>query len=740
MQNQAPYRKASIRGRLCLLIGSISAIPLLAAPLSTSEVIVRLQGTHLIQTASPQPFIRQIEAFSHPDHTYSLYVAHLLPAGFIIANSDDRLRTYISYSLEADAFLEPLMPDGQPNALYEMLVSYIAKAETELSGPVTQGAMIANAELIAYGPTDIDIGPLMTTSWSQWRHYNYLCPETPNALNGYDGRAPSGCVATAIAQVLNYNQWPYRGQGGYSYTDSTGSLTGDHSVTLSDPYDWANMQNAYSYNKSEPAEAVAAVSELMYEVGVLSEMMYEADGSGAYTSSASARVANYLYYENTVSASGSLPSVTDPVIADIMAGFPSVVTVPGHAIVADGYRSNLDGEMLHINYGWGGQNNSWWTADNVAGDALNTSVTNWRPKLIPFAVSDTLTGTLNVPMEIPWYVPWSRLDEVTGIELFEESTLTGNLSYPGDSFDEWTYSGWILDGNGNPGSCYYLYQYGAASMVLDLTLEPDADSTLTFDVKCRIVDGIFGVDISTNGGETYSRLYSRTSTYDNAFQPVSVDLSAYSGQTCTLRFVHDWPWGSYYPGGGVWLDNIEITNCAYPALTSLGTFAAPVQVEGSAPLVASSSLSFSGSSEMIIRARLQTADGAQPLSEAVTLALSDGDQIPDDWEISYGLDPLLNDSDDDLDGDGQSNYDEYVAGTLPNSASSRFTQAYAQDGSLSFNAPEGRAYSIERSEDLSPGSWITVASGTVGPSGTVTHACPIPDGCARAFYRVQLSE
>ena len=44
---------------------------------------------------------------------------------------------------------------------------------------------------------------------------------------------------------------------------------------------------------------------------------------------------------------------------------------------------------------------------------------------------------------------------------------------------------------------------------------------------------------------------------------------------------------------------------------------------------------------------------------------SDSDGMPDEWEGDYGLNPFTNDAADDLDGDGVSNYDEYIAGTNP---------------------------------------------------------------------------
>jgi Bacterial TSP3 repeat len=49
----------------------------------------------------------------------------------------------------------------------------------------------------------------------------------------------------------------------------------------------------------------------------------------------------------------------------------------------------------------------------------------------------------------------------------------------------------------------------------------------------------------------------------------------------------------------------------------------------------------------------------------------DGDGMPDEWEVKYGLNPLLDDALEDKDGDGYSNLQEFKAGTLPTDRRSR---------------------------------------------------------------------
>lgn len=51
---------------------------------------------------------------------------------------------------------------------------------------------------------------------------------------------------------------------------------------------------------------------------------------------------------------------------------------------------------------------------------------------------------------------------------------------------------------------------------------------------------------------------------------------------------------------------------------------------------------------------------------------SDNDGMPDSWELQYGLNPTLNDAQDDLDNDGFSNLDEFLQETDPSLANTSF--------------------------------------------------------------------
>jgi parallel beta-helix repeat protein/predicted outer membrane repeat protein len=216
------------------------------------------------------------------------------------------------------------------------------------------------------------VGPLLATSWHQGGPYNNLCPM------GDGGLCVVGCVATAAAQVLNYHQWPPRGISGFSYywdgDQSCGGNVGGTWLTadFDDTYDWANMP--LNCNGGCSAAQQAATAELCYEVGVAYSMDYGACGSGAYTNEAVTIFPTYFRYDpsineearNAHSASSWFAIIQDEINHNrpMLYSFRYSAS-EGHAIVCDGWRIQTGQNQYHMNYGWGGSYNAWYTIDNI---------------------------------------------------------------------------------------------------------------------------------------------------------------------------------------------------------------------------------------------------------------------------------------------------------------------------------------------------------------------------------------
>ncbi|UCD16541.1 MAG: C10 family peptidase [Candidatus Zixiibacteriota bacterium] len=212
-----------------------------------------------------------------------------------------------------------------------------------------------------------DAGPLLTSVWHQYEPYNNYCP------TGDGGRTLVGCVATSASQIMDYYEWPPEGIGSHDYWwagdySCEGSSPGAVlSAFYNDPYDWGNIPDD-CYGGCTMAEE-DALAELCYEVGVAYNMDYGYCGSGAYTSNTQYIFPMYFRYLDQIElhnrGSVSQQTWSDLIQAEIEAGRVIHYQIYKHAIVCDGWR-DLDGILqVHMNYGWGGSQNLWYTIDQL---------------------------------------------------------------------------------------------------------------------------------------------------------------------------------------------------------------------------------------------------------------------------------------------------------------------------------------------------------------------------------------
>ncbi|MDD3741979.1 MAG: C10 family peptidase, partial [Bacteroidales bacterium] len=212
---------------------------------------------------------------------------------------------------------------------------------------------LSNGQELGLRPAK-DVSPLMSTTWNQGCGYNAQCP--------VDGAGPcghvyTGCVATAMAQVIRCNEHPVNGTGTYCYTHSVyGEQCADFSATT---YDYASMPDG---------SGNADVAELMYHCGVSVNMGYSPTGSGAYSGSVPTALKNYFDYKNVVLVNKS--NYTDDTWNTILRReidnsrpiYYSGHGSGGHAFVFDGYQG-LD--YFHVNWGWGGSSNGYFYCNDL---------------------------------------------------------------------------------------------------------------------------------------------------------------------------------------------------------------------------------------------------------------------------------------------------------------------------------------------------------------------------------------
>ena len=198
------------------------------------------------------------------------------------------------------------------------------------------------------------IGPLIQTKWNQGYPYNSEIP----VYSSDSVRYVTGCVATAMAQVMKYWEHPKQGNGNYSYTLEGNTFSANFGETT---YDWDNMLLKYSSGYTE--EEAKAVGTLMYHVGVASSMNYSTTGSGTVYTHADLSLVNYFNYDKSIRLDDRDYYTDDEweemVYNELANGRPVLysgvslaTTAAGHAFICDGYDS--ESEMFTINWGWGG--------------------------------------------------------------------------------------------------------------------------------------------------------------------------------------------------------------------------------------------------------------------------------------------------------------------------------------------------------------------------------------------------
>jgi hypothetical protein len=423
--------------------------------------------------------------------------------------------------------------------------------------------------ILGGGEADV-IGPLLATSWDQGNHYNESCPPAAEAAPNCDGRAPTGCVATVFAQIMKYHAWPYRGAGSFTYEDAAGSITGAHTAVFSDPYEWSRMQDEYYALGQEPDEAVRAVAELMYELGVAAGTDYETQRSSAVSMELARRMRRCFLYETpTFAEPAAGASWASALLGDLARDRPCVAAIPGHAFVVDGHMRQGPDDFFHVNYGWSGQNDGWHVLQDVQGQAVVEIGIGIEPRLIAIPVGSERT---NQGWELRWVLPRMRADEVSRVEVLQRRTASGTWTDPADDFEQFEvtstsdYNDWTLSPAGYTGSCFHKPAGGYLNHEYHLTSSrvsrPGRNTSLAFQVQYKLYEDGLSVLVSTDRGDSFTPAWSVSKEIRMGWTQIQVPLGAWAGQNILVRFAYT-PGPQVYIGGGAWLDEIRLVSAQW---------------------------------------------------------------------------------------------------------------------------------------------------------------------------------
>lgn len=222
------------------------------------------------------------------------------------------------------------------------------------------------------------VGPLLGAI-----EYNQGAPYNNNAPMYNSKRCVTGCVATAMAQILAYWQWPDVCAGGYKkYQTKTLGLTVDYDFTQH-AFDWSNMLPAYQNVEVPPTQAEKdAVADLMRACGVAVEMNYTTESSGSFSPNVPDALVKFFKFKKGLQFQERGKNLSEQLFAetlreDFKAGRPVYCSAQsktqgydgGHAFVIDGYKTTNPDDYrryyFHFNFGWGGAQNLWYKMDDT---------------------------------------------------------------------------------------------------------------------------------------------------------------------------------------------------------------------------------------------------------------------------------------------------------------------------------------------------------------------------------------
>ncbi len=342
------------------------------------------------------------------------YVYHLDPQGFIIVTTDTDIVPILGYSF-LNNFEE--VEEGEWTIGHHYVQLDLTLRNEAI--PYTSSDVIAQNNMLwkKYENNDADYfisqtkgrdiyPPAGTTTTGGWIEqlydqgypWNMYCPIDPQ----HGGRSVVGCVATAMSMIVDYHRYIddlyFDDSDDYvsNYTSPYIYIDNDHASLDFPSFPELNLlldQLRGFYQTNTPLDnQMKAV--LSFACGVSVEMKYSSDGSGAYCSDVGTALRNKFGFDTATHYYSSHPSFYTQMQNDMMSARPcemGITGAGGHAINVDGYNTAED--TYHLNYGWGGSYNGWYTLPSgmPAGfTTVDNAVMNIQGGIYPFIEYDEM--------------------------------------------------------------------------------------------------------------------------------------------------------------------------------------------------------------------------------------------------------------------------------------------------------------------------------------------------------------
>ena len=319
--------------------------------------------------------LRQVDVFGDDNGEAIYYVIYLQPAGFVIVPADDLVEPIIAFA--DDGIFDP-SDDNPLGALVSRdLPGRVAAARTfqataggspqkkDLTG---QQLALEKACFKAQGKwaqlqdsadmvgtlgigsiSDVWVAPIVQSEWGQrwvcsggWYCYNYF---TPNNW-------PCGCVATAMAQLMRFHEYP-------------------------GTYVWGNLVlRPWDICGTITLAQRQAIGDLCFDAAEAAGTTYGPSGSSAYLSDAKDALLTTFSYSNAIHRSNYPSSIPEAGLNGminpnldsnhpVILGIYHTVYGNGHAILADGYGYDASTLYHHLNMGWDGYDDAWYNLPTI---------------------------------------------------------------------------------------------------------------------------------------------------------------------------------------------------------------------------------------------------------------------------------------------------------------------------------------------------------------------------------------
>ena len=308
--------------------------------------------------------------------------------GFVVIAGDDKMGKVLAYSHEASIDMANLNPEARYLFdSYRQVYEELGKNKTLTT---RAGAATKTADAVQ---------PLLKSKWGQDYPYSKQTQYV------------TGCVATAVAQVMYYHKWPAQGKGQESYT-----VTFDNTVRSADftksHYDWDNMLPDYN-RRNITTKQEDAVALLMNDVGIATNMQYTDRASGTQSYMAERALRNYFDYDAALVTrfDEGDDNFIEIVKKELRNGFPLYIsgeskTGGGHAWVCDGFDKE---DMFHMNFGWNGQANGYYSLATLSvtstGSEFNGAQHSFNRGLHVIAIHPNKPNTPKIDDDIAYQSP-----------------------------------------------------------------------------------------------------------------------------------------------------------------------------------------------------------------------------------------------------------------------------------------------------------------------------------------------